>query len=51
MSYQHVPIQDRVDIDNLFSAYTYMLDDGDTEGVEQQMVVLLFLYIEILVVM
>ena len=32
MSYQHVPIQDRVDIDNLFSAYTYMLDDGDTEG-------------------
>jgi len=32
MSYQHVPIQDRVDIDNLFSAYTYLMDDGDTEG-------------------
>lgn len=32
MSYQHVPIQDRLDIDNLFSAYTYLLDDGDTEG-------------------
>ena len=32
MSHQHVPIQDRVDIDNLFSAYTYMLDDGDTES-------------------
>ena len=32
MSYQGVPIQDRVDIDNLFSAYAYTLDDGDADG-------------------
>ena len=32
MSYQAVPIQDRVDIDNLFSAYAYTLDDGDADG-------------------
>ena len=32
MSYQAVPIQDRVDIDNLFSAYAYTLDDGDVDG-------------------
>ena len=32
MSYQTVPIQDRVDIDNLFSAYAYTLDDGNANG-------------------
>ena len=32
MSYQAVPIQDRVDIDNLFSAYACTLDDGDAHG-------------------
>ena len=32
MSYQAVPIQDRVDIDNLFSSYAYMIDDGDADG-------------------
>ena len=32
MSYQAVPIQDRVDIDNLFSAYAYTLDEGDADG-------------------
>ena len=32
MSYQAVPIQDRVDIDNLFSAYAYTLDDGDADA-------------------
>ena len=32
MSYHAVPIQDRVDIDNLFSAYAYTLDDGDANG-------------------
>ena len=32
ISYQAVPIQDRVDIDNLFSAYAYTLDDGDADG-------------------
>ena len=32
MSYQAVPIQDRVDIDNLFSAYACKLDDGDADG-------------------
>ena len=33
MSYQAVPIQDRVDIDNLFSSYAYMIDDGDADGI------------------
>jgi len=32
MSYQDVPLQDRVDIDNLFSVYAYTLDDGDADG-------------------
>ena len=32
MSYQAVPIRDRVDIDNLFSAYAYTLDDGDADA-------------------
>lgn len=32
MSYQAVPIQDRIDIDNLFSAYAYTLDDGDADA-------------------
>ena len=32
MSYQDIPIQDRVDIDNLFSSYAYMIDDGDADG-------------------
>ena len=32
MSYQKVPIEDRVDIDNLFSAYAYTLDDGDADA-------------------
>ena len=32
MSYQAVPLQDRVDIDNLFSAYAYSLDDGDADA-------------------
>ena len=32
MSYQNVPIEDRVDIDNLFSAYAYTLDDGDADA-------------------
>ena len=32
MSYQTIPIQDRVDIDNLFSAYAYLLDDDDANG-------------------
>ena len=32
MSYQTVSIQDRVDIDNLFSSYAYTIDDGDADG-------------------
>ena len=32
MSYQAVPLQDRVNIDNLFSAYAYLLDDGDADA-------------------
>ncbi|GIS02314.1 MAG: hypothetical protein CM15mP103_08650 [Gammaproteobacteria bacterium] len=32
MSYQAVPIQDRVNIDNLFSTHAYTLDDGDANG-------------------
>ncbi|MDA8620101.1 nuclear transport factor 2 family protein [Luminiphilus sp.] len=32
MSYRHVPIQDWVDLDNRFSAYTYLMNDEDTEG-------------------
>ena len=32
MSYQAVPIQDRVDIDNLFSAYAYTVVDGYANG-------------------
>ena len=30
-SNQAVPIQDRVDIDNLFSSYAHMIDDGDAD--------------------
>ena len=29
MSYQGAQIQGRVDVDNLFSSYAYMIDDGD----------------------
>ena len=29
MNYQAVSLKDRVDIDNLFSAYVYAIDDGD----------------------
>ena len=32
MSYEAVPIQDRVNIDNLFSTYACTLDDGDANG-------------------
>jgi len=32
MTYRDVPIADRVDIDNLFSSYAYMIDDGDADG-------------------
>ena len=32
MTYRDVPIADRVDIDNLFSAYAYTLDDGDADA-------------------
>ena len=32
MTYRDVPIADRVDIDNLFSSYAYLIDDGDADG-------------------
>ena len=32
MSYEAVPIQDRVNIDNLFSTYAHTQDDGDANG-------------------